>query len=200
MFLLIKYILPPPLYEDNISLGSYIHTSNRNIKAIYENEDNYLKFKKKGLHFIHANVRSLFHKMSEMRYISKITNAAVIAITETWLDDSHTDDSVSIEGYSIQRRDRKGHAGGVCIYVRNDIAFNTRIDLFNEDLEDIWIEILLKNTKPIYVGVCYRNDKNNNLLNCLENSMSKIRQDHDIVILGDFNICLLNNKSKLYID
>ena len=69
--------------------------------------------------------------------------------------------------------------------------------MLNDDLEDIWIEILLKNTKPIYVGVCYRNDKNNNLLKCLENSMSKIRQDCDLLVLGDFNICLFNNKSKL---
>ena len=62
----------------------------------------YEYFKKKGLHFIHVNARSLYYKMSEIRYIAKKTNAAVIAITETWLDDSHTDDSVSIEGYIIQ--------------------------------------------------------------------------------------------------
>ena len=196
--------LPDPLYGDNIpldndinTLDNNINTSDRNKKAIYENNDMYIKFKRKGLHFIHANVRSLFHKMSEIRHISRVTNAAVIAITETWLDDSYTDDSVSIDGYSIRRRDREGHAGGVCIYIRNDIAFNLRIDLHNDDLEDLWVEILLTNSKPIYVGVCYRNDKNNKLLRCLENTLSKLRQDCDLLVLGDFNICLLSNKSKL---
>ena len=135
--------------------------------------------------------------MSELRYLSRKTHAAVIAITESWLDDSYTDDAVSIDGYSIQRRDRKGHAGGVCIYVRDDISFNRRYDLDKDNLEDSWIEIFLKHTKPIYVGVCYRNDKNSNFIKCLENTLSKLKPDCDSLVLGDFNICLLNNKSKL---
>ena len=55
----------------------------------------------------------------------------------------------------------------------------------------------MKHTKPIYVGVCYRNDKNSNFIKCLENTLSKLKPDCDSLVLGDFNICLLNNKSKL---
>ena len=55
----------------------------------------------------------------------------------------------------------------------------------------------MKHTKPIYVGVCYRNDQNNNFIKCLENTLSKLKPDCDSLVLGDFNICLLNNKSKL---
>ena len=87
-------------------------TSNENLKSLYENQNIFENFNKKGLHFIHANVRSLYHKMSEVRYLSKKTNVAVLAITESWLDGSYTDNAVKIEGYSIQRRDRDGHAGG----------------------------------------------------------------------------------------
>ena len=78
------------------------------------NSNVYDCFGKKGMHFIHANARSLFNKISEFRLISKKSNAAIIAISETWLDDSHTDSSVSLEGYSIIRRDRDGHGGGAC--------------------------------------------------------------------------------------
>ena len=59
------------------------------------------------------------------------------------------------------------------------------------------VEILLTNSKPIYVDVCYRTDGNNLLVKCLENTLSMLRQDCDVMVLGDFNICLHSNKSKL---
>ena len=43
---------------------------------------------RKGLHFIHMNVRSLVHKISELRLLATITRAAVISLSETWLDHS----------------------------------------------------------------------------------------------------------------
>ena len=95
------------------------------------------------------------------------------------------------------RRDREGHAGGVCAYIRDDLAFNVRQDLNNSDLEDLWLEILLPKSKPLYIGICYRTNNNNKFLDCLENTLSKLRSDCDFLILGDINICLIKNKSKL---
>ena len=43
------------------------------------------------------------------------TNAAVIAVTETWLDNIICDNEVCIPGYIIQRTDRNRDGGGVCI-------------------------------------------------------------------------------------
>ena len=63
--------------------------------------------------------------MPELELIAKQSQAAVIAITESWLDGSYTDASVGIEGYNIIRRDRVGHAGG-----------------FVPILEMIWLTIL----------------------------------------------------------
>ena len=45
-------------------------------------DDHYECFKRKGLHFIHLNVRSLFNKVSELKIIAKHSNAAVICITD----------------------------------------------------------------------------------------------------------------------
>ena len=61
----------------------------------------------------------------------------MLAISESWLDSSHTDESVKIEGYNVIRRDRLTHAGGVCVYIREDIVFNQRPDLQNQQLEDL---------------------------------------------------------------
>ena len=131
------------------------------------------------------------------RQIANNSHAAVIGITETWLDSSYTDASVAIDGYNLIRRDRDGHAGGVCAYIRDDLAYNERKDFNNSDLEDLWFEILLPKSKPLYVSICYRTNTNNKFVECLENTFSKLRSDCDLLILGDINICLKKNKSKL---
>ena len=135
--------------------------------------------------------------MSDLKIVAKISNAAVIGITETWLDNTYTDSCVSIDGYNLVRRDRDGHAGGVCAYIRDDLAFNVRQDLNNCDLEDLWFEILLPKSKPLYIGICYRTNNNIKFLDCLENTLSKLRSDCDFLILGDINICLKKNKSRI---
>ena len=82
------------------------------------------------------------------------------------------------------------------MYVRNNLSFNHRVDLQNTNLEDIWIELLLPKTKPIYVGGCYRAPHNNNLINCLENAFSQISPECDKIVLGDFNVCMLKDNSR----
>ena len=65
---------------------------------------------RKGLHCIHLNVRSLLPKMSQLRIIANKTSAAVIALTETWIDNSVTNSEISIDGYTVLRKDEKDTA------------------------------------------------------------------------------------------
>ena len=60
---------------------------------------------KKGLHLIHINVRSLVPKLSELRHLLGETKAAVLAISESWLDETIGDNEIHIDGYSVLRRD-----------------------------------------------------------------------------------------------
>ena len=55
-------------------------------------------FTRKGLHFIHLNINSLPPKIDELRYIAKNSNAAVIGISETKLDNTVYDSEVAIDG------------------------------------------------------------------------------------------------------
>ena len=100
-------------------------------------DDHFDCFKRKGLHFIHINARSLYPKLSELDIIAKKSRAAVIGVTESWLNESHTDESVKIEGYTLIRNDRQSHAGGVCAYIREDISYNRGSDLTTTDQENI---------------------------------------------------------------
>ena len=60
-------------------------------------------FKRRGLHFIHINARSMFYKLTEIKVLALKIKPAVISISESWLDESVTDLSVKIPNYNIIR-------------------------------------------------------------------------------------------------
>ena len=158
-------------------------------------EDNHFEcFKEKGMHFIHLNACSLRYKIHELRLIAVKSQAAVIGVTETWLDDSISDAEISLPGYVIVRQDRKCGGGGVCIYIRTCFAFNHRSDIFHKDLEMVWVEIMLPHCKPFLVGTCYRPPDNVNFYEILEQTcVDKDRfMDMENIVMGDFNTNTLN--------
>ena len=167
--------------------------------ATLEDEEQCQCFKKRGLHFIHLNSRSLLPKMDELRLLVTRTNAAVIGVTETWLDGSVEDSEVEIPGYIIQRNDRRGTGGGVCIYVRSDLAFNPHPDLSMTDTETVWVEILLPKTRPILTGVCYRPPKQMGFYERLEKACEGGNSfiTCETVLLGDFNTNIIKSDNML---
>ena len=60
------------------------------------------------------------------------TNAAIIGITESKLDDTVLDAEIEIEGYSVTRSDRNRHDGGVVCYIRDSINYNLRPNFSNK--------------------------------------------------------------------
>jgi len=168
-------------------------------------------FQQKGLHLLHINARSLLNKRDEMQALSETTNAAVLGVTESWLDDSIPDAEVAIPGYVLQRNDRDRNGGGVCMYIRNNIAFNRRTDLESPVTEFIAIDILLPKTKPILVGVCCRPPKDSVFYQNIEEqfSLSPNYMQQETYLLGNFNtnvscpstnvlIKALNNFKKMF--
>ena len=150
---------------------------------------------KRGLRFIHLNINSLLSKIEELRYIAKSTNAAVIGICESKLDASVLDPEISIDNYKILRCDRNRQGGGVACYVRNDLSYNT-LSVFPREVENIFFEILLPNSKPITVGTIYRPPSQSNFFEVLNDNINKIDSiNNGTNIFGDFNINLYLNNS-----
>jgi hypothetical protein len=151
---------------------------------------------RKGLVFVHLNARSLINKVDQLRILAESTKASIIGVTETWLDNTISDSEISIPDFSIVRNDRDRHGGGVCVYVKDNINFNCRNDIFDVTLETIFLDIVLPKTKPIIVGICYRPPTCTNFFSkleeCIVNSERYI--DLEIIILGDFNVNVLNKK------
>ena len=97
----------PDIFNDPATDSDPCTTEDDSI-AINETEDTlqldetFLPFRKKGLHFIHINARSLRRKIPEINILTQKTNASIVAVTETWLDGSVTDSEIGIDGYTIQ--------------------------------------------------------------------------------------------------
>ena len=107
-----------------------------------------------------------------------------------------SDSEIQLENYNVRRRDRNRRGGGVCVYVRSDLAFNPLDELYHDELEATWIELILPKTKPIVLGAVYRPPLQTDFYDvfeavCLNNSLF---YDRECFVLGDFNTSVTGSK------
>ena len=153
-------------------------------------------FSKHGLHFLHININSILPKIEELRQIAKLSDASIIGISESKLDETVLEGEICIDGYKLIRADRNRIGGGVACYIKSDLAFNQRKD-FSTDIENIFFDILLPNSKPILVGIIYRPPDQSGFLNNLADAINGTEKfdEQEVYILGDFNINLLHKET-----
>ena len=142
----------------------------------------------KGLLFVHANVRSLLPKLPEISLFLNRTKAAILAISESWLDNTVTNAELNIDGYSVLRKDRNRHGGGVCIYINNNLNYDVKNNTV-PDIEYIAIDLLLPKTRPITFGVFYRPPNDSSFVTKLGAVFDGFDPQNEIYLMGDFNIC-----------
>ena len=157
-------------------------------------------FNKRGLHCIHLNARSLLPKIHELRHIVQKTSAFIIGITESWLDSTISDSEINIPGYIVVRQDRNREGGGVCIFIKEDLAFNHRKDLYHEKLEMVWVEILFPHCKPLLIGSCYRPPDMSDFYKLFEECCyhKEFFSDLETIVLRDFNSNALKQQSNMF--
>ena len=68
-----------------------------------------LHFNLRGLHFIHLNVNGLLSKIDELRSTAKLSNAAVVCISKSKLDDSVLSSEMHIDNCDTLRCDWNRH-------------------------------------------------------------------------------------------
>ncbi len=107
------------------------------------------------------------------------------------MDQTILDSEIEIDGCNIIRKDRNRHGGGVACYIRNDICYNHR-DNFSNEIENIFLDILLPKTKPILIGILYRPPTQSGFLEELSTSINNTENfdNQEVYILGDLNINL----------
>lgn len=171
--------------ESGMSTPSDTSTTSINETAIRE------KFS-----LVHYNVQSLINKKDIL--FSELCNFSVISISETWLDGRTSDDDIALDGYVTYRRDRIGdNHGGVCVYVNSSTFSTRRRDLEPLNVECVWIEVIVSN-KKLLIGTFYRPPNSPNAtFTAIEDSLGLATDTnaHGIVITGDFNLDMADNRS-----
>ena len=135
------------------------------------------------------NVNRLLPKIGEIRYIAARTNAAVIGISESKLDEPIFQSEIQISNYELLRCDRNRNDRGVSCYIRRDTGYLQRKQKSKPtEIENIFVEIILPETKSLIVGINYRPNQSN-LLEVINANFDKLDTDmKESYIFGDFNI------------
>ena len=94
-------------------------------------------------------------KIEELRITATSTNAEIIAISESRLDEFVLEPEIQIDNYKIFWCERNKQGGGVACYTRNDTSYNI-VSVFPNEIESLVFEILSPNSKPITVRTIYR--------------------------------------------
>ena len=152
----------------------------------------------KDLKITHLNVCSIRNKVNELRVLQSICRFDIIAITETHLDSSISNNLLCIDGVKLFRRDRTKCKGGGCsMYCAEYLQTTYRRDLASKDLEAIWVQIKFPTTSVLF-SVIYRSElESPNFFEDIHGVFEKAWMKSDtIVLLGDFNCDLQGTDSK----
>ena len=87
----------------------------------------------------------------------------ILCLSESWLTDNVMNSEIEVPGYKTIRKDRtKKKGGGLLIYVKSYISAELiSSDNINtqDDLEMIWVQVKIKFTMPIVLGLLYKPPK-----------------------------------------
>ncbi len=135
----------------------------------------------------HINVNSIRNKFDNLRNIIA-GNVDILLVSETKLDDSFPAKQFLIEGYSLPfRLDRSGRAGGLLLFVREDIPSKALKTHFSR--EGIFLEINLKNCKwLLFGGYNPHKDFIKDFLSEVSAQLDNFMQNYEnFMLIGDFN-------------
>lgn len=147
---------------------------------------------------LNLNARSLnTEKIDELSAVASNNSVSVICITETWFNDYMPTDSVCIQGYYCERRDRSNRrGGGVACYIKNSLQYDRLTDLNSDSQEVLWVRLrphkLPRKFSCIMVGCVYHPPEADDasmrdyLINSVDTVFRKY-PDSGIILMGDFN-------------
>ena len=113
----------------------------------------------------------------------------IICLNETFCDSSVSDEELSLPEYTIVRRDRNRHGGGVAMYIRNNLTFIRRNDLEADDVECLWVELKCKLRQPVLISSIYRPPSSSvDFLDKINYIIDRASCEcKEMIVLGDFN-------------
>lgn len=146
-----------------------------------------LSKQKSGLHICHINAQSLLNKIDEFQYVFENSSIDIVCVSETWFKPYVQDGLVKLSGYSVCRNDRTSRAGGVAIYVKDNIKYKiiNKSDI-SDEVEFLFVEINSQEEK-LLIGTIYRPNRRIDITP-FSSALNLISMKYsNIILAGDFN-------------
>ena len=146
----------------------------------------------KGFKIAGLNINSPLRHVDELRLMLPNSKIDVFVVNESKIDNSVTDNEISIPGYNMIRRDRNRFGGGVVVYIREVHSFYERKDLSLENLETICVDISKPRSKPTLIIRPPNSDMK--ILDSFEIFLKKCdAESKEMLIIGDINCNILKS-------
>ena len=177
-------------YDSPISTKPVNSQSNSSNNCAFE-------FKRRGTHIANLNIRHLKPKVDNMKILLNQANSIdIFGLCETFLNETVDNDQVHINGFKFERKDRpntvahpSGKGGGILIYIAEHIDYSRHKEIESSDIESVWIEVHIKNSKSFLVCSVYRPPSSN--IEWCESFSKEIEKaltlNDEIYIMGDIN-------------
>ena len=154
-----------------------------------------LTFASKGLHFGNLNIRHLVPKLDELRLaLAADSGPDIFGVCETFLECNGPDCQLNIQGFDFMRKDRSDiqnkSGGGLVLYYRSSLNCKRRSELEISNIETLWSEFTLPNTRPFLACTVYRPPNAlSEWIDLFEQEVSIAQTTGlEIILMGDFNI------------
>ena len=140
-----------------------------------------------------------------MEHFINQKNIKIFGITETLLSSSTLNLFLQIRGYTFERKDKIKAGGGIAVYIKEDITYLCRNDLECDEIEAIWLEIMIEMGNSFLIGIMNHPPNtakhlHKNFEQKLANMLNNILVlNRETIILGDLNYNYLDNKSNVSI-
>jgi len=126
---------------------------------------------------------------------------SIVALTETRITNlKEIDFNPNISGYVFEYVPTPLSAGGVGIYINENLDYTVVERTSNPAFQALWIEILVPNKRNVICGVLYRQHNSpESFLSYFNETVERFNAcDKTVYIAGDFNIHLLKSESCNY--
>ena len=163
-------------------------------KAPKNKEQKLNEMQTKEKHFqckiLYHNVQSLKHKLEEIKIKTREEKFDIISCVETWLDASHQNREIAMEGYKVIRKDRSHmpNRGGICIYINKSLKMNL-LNVPDHNTcacENLWITVTNEKSKKCVIGLIYRSPSNTDFVAHIKADLEYIASlNRPVIIMGE---------------
>lgn len=143
----------------------------------------------------YQNTRSILDK-TDVKVNISASSHNIVALTETWLNDSTPSSLYFDSSFIVERSDRKRSRGGGCLIAYKHSITAHRINEWENEFgfENVWLAMNSGNpSKKNFINVCYIPPNTpytiyKHYFDVLIDKLCCIEPGSDFIILGDFNI------------